>query len=99
MDGRRHKGGRDGGRGWQGRHASVVRRSVERGDDGLVGAGRRDGVVRVLKDVVLGAIAEIVEVGVDGWGERALVHLVQSSQHRVGVIIEGRTLFRSFWNQ
>jgi len=42
----------------------------------LVWAGRRDGVVRIVKDVVLGAIAEIVEVCVKGWGVGTLVHVI-----------------------
>lgn len=60
----------------QDRRASVVRRNAEFGDGGLIRTRNRDGVVRVFEDIVLGAIAEIVEVGVKGWGKGTLVHLI-----------------------
>lgn len=42
----------------------------------MIGTRSRDGSVRILEDIVLGAITEVVEVGVNGWGKRTLVHVV-----------------------
>jgi len=42
----------------------------------LIGARNGDRVVRVLEDVVLGTITEVVKVGIDRWREGTLVHLV-----------------------
>ena len=42
----------------------------------MVGTGNGDAVVRIFKDIVLGSIKEIVEVGVKGWGVGTLVHLI-----------------------
>ena len=42
----------------------------------MIGAGNGDGVVRILKDVILGTVAEIVEVFVSRWGVGTLVHLM-----------------------
>jgi len=42
----------------------------------LIGARIGDRVIRILEDVVLGTITEVVEVGIDRWGEGALVHLI-----------------------
>ena len=50
-------------------------------DFGLIGTRSRNGVVRILEDVVLSAVAEIVEVIVNGWGECALVHLIPNGQN------------------
>ena len=43
----------------------------------MIGAGSRDGIVRILEDIVLGTITEVVEVGVKGWGKSTLVHLME----------------------
>lgn len=45
-------------------------------NNGLIGTRSRDGIVRVLEDIVLGTITEVVEVGVKGWRESTLVHVV-----------------------
>ena len=42
----------------------------------MIGARSGDRVVGILKDVILGTIAEIVQVGVRGWGVSTLVHLI-----------------------
>lgn len=42
----------------------------------MIGARIGDRVVRILEDVVLGTITEVVEVGIDRWGEGTLVHLI-----------------------
>jgi hypothetical protein len=41
----------------------------------LIGTGWRDGIVRTLEDIVLGPVAEIVEIGVKGRRVGTLVHL------------------------
>ena len=41
----------------------------------MLRARNRNGVVRILKNVVLGTIAEIIEIGVEWWGVCPLVHL------------------------
>lgn len=42
----------------------------------MIGTGSGDGSVRILEDIVLGTITEVVEVGVKGWGKVTLVHVV-----------------------
>jgi hypothetical protein len=44
-------------------------------NDGLLRTRNRDGGIRILKNVVLGTIEEIVEVSVERWSVGALVHL------------------------
>ena len=43
----------------------------------MIGTGSGDGSVRILEDIVLGTITEVVEVGVKGWGKVTLVHLME----------------------
>lgn len=43
----------------------------------MIGTGNRDRVVRILEDIVLSTITEVVEVGVKGWGKSTLVHLME----------------------
>ena len=67
-------------------------------DVGLVGARSGDGIVRVLEDVVLSTVAEIVEVIVSGWGECTLVHLIIAVRVGPGVrwVNGGKTHVVSF---
>ena len=60
-------------------------------DVGLVGARSGDGVVRILEDVVLSTVTEIVEVIVSGWRECALVHLIVASQNWAGGSLGGNS--------
>lgn len=42
----------------------------------MIGTGDRDRGVRILEDIVLSTITEVVEVSVEGWGKGAFIHVV-----------------------
>lgn len=52
----------------------------------MIGAGIRDRVVRIFKDVILGTVTEAIEVIVNGWGTGTLVHLIATLGTEFGFV-------------